>query len=258
MSTTILCQVGRAKSPYYIEDIDLHVSTIEELCYYLQNHLPLVDLSFFNMNLLDWMQEELEVPRLVRQLHRVLTEEPDPQLMDLILPVMQEAGWLDPGEEQAMRRELRAIDAQPAAMRLKRRADMLISYRKYARAIRSYETILKMPQADKLGDAFTGAVCHNMGVAHARLFQMEEAASCMEQAYARLRTGQTLRGYLFCVRAKDGDEAFRKLADRLGVDDAMREELEREMDREVPDDEPHDVDETLRKWVREYHRETDL
>ena len=116
MSTTILCQTKRASTPYYIEEVDLHISSLEELCYFLQNNLPLVDVSFFNMNLLDWLETELETPRLTAELYHELTENPDPQLPDLILPVMREAGWLSATEEKDMRTELRGRDAEPVAV----------------------------------------------------------------------------------------------------------------------------------------------
>ena len=261
MSTTILCQVARAENPYYLEDVDMHIGSIEELCYYLQNHLPLIDLSFFSMHLLDWIEGELGATRLAQTLHRILTEMPDPKLLDLILPVMQEAGWLNTEEERAMREELRAIDEQPVAVRMKQKADMLVAYKKYTRAIRTYELILTMKQTEKLGSAFAGSVSHNMGVVYAKLFQMDEAASCMKQAYAQMHTGRVLHDYLFCVRCGEGEEAYEKLAAELGADQEMRDTLDREMGIAGSGPEPenmNDVDDTLRGWVQEYHRETGL
>lgn len=258
MSTTILCQVARAENPYYLEDVDMHIHSIEELCYYLQNHLPLVDLSFFSMHLLDWIEGELGAARLAQVLHRILTEVPDPKLLDLILPVMQEAGWLNTEEERSMREELRTIDEQPVAVRMKQKADMLVSYKKYARAIRTYELILTMKQTEKLGSAFAGSVSHNMGVVYAKLFQMEEAAACMKQAYEKLHTAQVLHDYLFCVRCGEGEEVYEKLAEGLGADQNMRDSLDRDMQSLHSEEEPEDVDDTLRGWVREYHRETGL
>ena len=78
MSTTMLCQVARAENPFYLEDVDMHIGSIEELCYYLQNHLPLVDITFFSMHLLDWIEGELGAVRLAQTLHHILTEVPDP------------------------------------------------------------------------------------------------------------------------------------------------------------------------------------
>ena len=257
MSTTILCQIKRAGRPYTIEDADIRIGSIEELCYFLQYNLPLVDLSFFSASLLDWIETELEAPRLAGDLHRILTEIPDPQLPDLIMPVMREAGWLTVEEERAMRQELRAIDAQPVAKRLKQKADAYVTYRKYVKAIQLYDMILKLKQTEKLGHSFSGSVWHNKGVAHARLFQMEEAVLCMRNAYEQLHTMQSLRGLLFCVYMSEGEEAFRKTADELGVDPVHRESMAGEIRGLQVSEQPEDIGETLEGWVKEYRRETE-
>ena len=100
-----------------------------------------------------------------------------------------------------------------------------------------------------------------MGVVYAKLFQMDEAASCMKQAYAQMHTGRVLHDYLFCVRCGEGEEAYAKLAEELGADQEMRDTLDREMQTARSGKGPaeeEDVDDTLRGWVQEYHRETGL
>ena len=258
MSNAILCQVRRAETPYYIEEADLKVGSLEELCYYLQNNLSLVDLSFFSTKLLDWMTTELGALQLVQDLHHVLTEIPDPQLPELIMPVMREAGWLNDEEDKQMRAQLRAIDALPVVVRLKQRADSYVQYKKYARAIKTYDMILKLKQTEKLGHPFSGTVWHNKGVAHARLFQMEEASSCMRQAYDQLHTMQSLRSLLFCVRMSEGEDAFRREADALGVDPGSRDALAAEIRGIELPKEPEDPDGALEMWVKEYRRETEV
>ena len=257
-STTILCQIQRAQKPYYIEDADLRIGSIEELCHFLQYNLPLVDLSFFSTNLLEWMENELGTVRLVHDLHRNLTEIPDPQLPDLIMPVMRETGWLTVEEERVMRAELRAIEAQPVAVRLKQRADAYVWYRKYAKAVRIYEMVLKLKQTEKLGHSFSGTVWYNKGVAHARLFQMEEAVICMRSGYQQLHTMQSLRGLLFCVWMSEGEEAFRQTADELGVDPDRKDSLAGEIRGLQVSGTSGNIGETLDNWVKEYRRETEL
>ena len=43
MSGYILCQVKRAKNPYYISNISTNIYSIEELCYYLYHNIYLLD-----------------------------------------------------------------------------------------------------------------------------------------------------------------------------------------------------------------------
>ena len=43
MSGYILCQVKRAKLPYYIENISTNIYSIEELCFYFYHNIYLLD-----------------------------------------------------------------------------------------------------------------------------------------------------------------------------------------------------------------------
>ena len=70
MSKTILCQVPRAEHPYYVQDIDLNLYSIEELCCYIDQNLALVDLRFFGESLQAWLREELGLGGLADRLRR--------------------------------------------------------------------------------------------------------------------------------------------------------------------------------------------
>ena len=61
MSGYILCQVKRAKNPYYISNISTNIYSIEELCYYLYHNIYLLDETIINEQLLVWMKEELHL-----------------------------------------------------------------------------------------------------------------------------------------------------------------------------------------------------
>ena len=64
MSSLILCHKKKARRAYEIARIHRRIYTIEELCYYLCNHLYLVDYTIMNEKLCDWLNEELELSEL--------------------------------------------------------------------------------------------------------------------------------------------------------------------------------------------------
>ena len=74
MSGYILCQVKRAKNPYYISSISTNIYSIEELCYYLYHNIYLLDETIINEQLLVWMKEELHLRRLYHRLYVLLEE----------------------------------------------------------------------------------------------------------------------------------------------------------------------------------------
>ena len=59
MSTVILCSGNYAKTPYYIAEEDLHLYSVEELCYYLYKNAFMLQEDFFGDALLSWISQEL-------------------------------------------------------------------------------------------------------------------------------------------------------------------------------------------------------
>ena len=230
MSEVILCQVPRAKQPFYAEDIDLKLYSIEELCYFMQGHLALLSPDFFSPAMTDWLGGELHLHRLAETLEK------------------QRAGGAG------------LMEALPEEVRMKQKGDVLAGYEKYTRAVRCYQKALKLSEGGEhsTGGQFRGTVYYNAGAVFARLFQMEEACECMKKAFDLLQSSAARNGYLFCVRLKDGEKVFLQKCRELGTEEADREEMERQI-RSLPEPSvPKDVDAALNRWVREYHRQTDL
>ena len=54
MGELILCSHPIAAMPYYIDNISLNVYSLEELCYYIENHLYLIEADFMSEELCLW------------------------------------------------------------------------------------------------------------------------------------------------------------------------------------------------------------
>ena len=255
MSRTILCQVPRAEHPYYIQDIDLNLYSIEELCTYMDQNLALVDISFFGESLQAWLREELGLAGLADRLRDADEED---GLKGRILAVNAEISWLDVTEENMIRRELDKIQHLPLAIRMRRKADTLVHYEKYTRAIECYRQVLGMLKDTSLGEQFAGIIYHNMGVVYSRLFQMEEACDCMKYAYEKLHSMETLKNYLYCIYMNKGWDAYAAKAEELEVDAQTRQEMEQQIRSLHRKKRPDDVDKALDQWVRDYHRQTGM
>lgn len=59
MGELILCSHPIAAMPYYIDNISLNVYSLEELCYYIENHLYLIEADFMSEELCLWIGQEL-------------------------------------------------------------------------------------------------------------------------------------------------------------------------------------------------------
>ena len=70
MGSLILCHRTKAVQPYELVRLHKRIYTIEELCYYLCNHLYLVDYTIMNEQLCAWLEEELHLRELAETLRR--------------------------------------------------------------------------------------------------------------------------------------------------------------------------------------------
>ena len=57
MGSIILCHKKKARRPYEITRVHRKIYTIEELCFFLCNHLYLIDYTIMNEQLCDWLEE---------------------------------------------------------------------------------------------------------------------------------------------------------------------------------------------------------
>ena len=111
MSGYILCQVKRAKNPYYISNISTNIYSIEELCYYLYHNIYLLDETIINEQLLVWMKEELHLRRLYQRLYVLLEEKKN--IGEFILPIFKEINYLSHDQFREMNERLKRFEEQP-------------------------------------------------------------------------------------------------------------------------------------------------
>lgn len=229
MSGYILCQVKRARLPYYIENISTNIYSIEELCFYLYHNIYLLDSTILNEELCFWIRDELGLKKLAQKLYSLLDDEV--KVGDFILPIFKEINYLSLEEFRRLNQQIQKIAQEPEVLRQKLKGDYLMEHGKYVNAIKVYQKALFEKQEkhsseqDQLGGQFVGGIYHNMGCAYARLFQMEEAIGCFSKAYEHLRTMGSIKSYLYAVYMERGEEGFEKKARELSVEGEQWEEI---------------------------------
>ncbi|MEE0419830.1 MAG: hypothetical protein UDG86_07275 [Lachnospiraceae bacterium] len=226
-----LCQVKRAERPYYITSISTKIYTIEELCFYLQQNVYLIDQSIVNEELCLWIRDELGLKRLYRKLHEQLERE-DESIVKFIMPIFKEISYLTPGEYREIQDQIMKIEIQPEDLRRKMKADYLVKYEMYSNAVNEYYQILKERNPGNLGIQFYASILNNMAVAYAKLFLFEEAADCLWQSYGIVRSNETWKRYLSLLPLYLSREEYaRKLKD-LSVPKEQIRRIE-EQNREI-------------------------
>lgn len=283
MSKYILCQVKRAKLPYYIENISTNIYSIEELCFYFYHNIYLLDETIINEELCFWIRDELGLKKLAQKLYNLLDDEV--KIGDFILLIFKEINYLSLDEFRKLNFQLQKLSMEPEVLRQKLKGDYLMEHGKIVNAINVYQKALhekmegRTEENDKLGSQFIGGIYHNMGCAFARLFQMEQAISCFSKAYDYLRTMSSIKSYLYAVYMEEGEDAFEHKAIEFGIDEKRKEEILEEIEiaeKELFDTEDGkayakalefkkqgdltqyhaEIDHMLHRLTKEYHRST--
>lgn len=143
MSGYILCQVKRAKLPYYIENISTNIYSIEELCFYFYHNIYLLDSTILNEELCFWIRDQLGLKKLAENLYRHLDDD-DMKVGDFILPVFKEINYLSLEEFRKLNQQIQQLAKEPEVLRQKRKGDYLMEHGKYVNAIKVYQKALRL------------------------------------------------------------------------------------------------------------------
>lgn len=75
-------------------------STIEELCYYICNNLYLIDYTMVNRQLCNWIDKELELPKLAEKLREELRQ--NGSMEQFVLTILRESTIYATGDRKSV------------------------------------------------------------------------------------------------------------------------------------------------------------
>lgn len=258
MSGYILCETKKAEIPYFIENISTNIYTIEELCYYLYHNLYLIDETILNEGLCNWIQEELNLPKLSAKLRPNLGKYASAE--DILYPVFKEINYLTYEELRVLNGRMKKYDAEPLAVREKQKGDALIENKMYVNAIHVYQKLLEREDLEASRKGLTEKILHNLGCAYSYLFQMEKAVEYFFRAYEQSHSQKALVTYLLAFRSIRTPIEYESRITELHVDEDTRKEVGEALERFAKRPEiqvySQQIDGLLENMIREYHRST--
>lgn len=252
MGSLILCHNKKAKHPYEIIRLHKKIYTIEELCYYLCNHLFLVDYTLMNHSLCSWIERELEMRELSLALRNILAK--NGSIEQFILEILEASKIYTSGELQHIIKVLEKLKDHNDIEREKFKADTLFNNKEYDAAILIYRAILSNDVDESVGELFYGKIYANLGSCYGRQFLYEEAAGAYEKAYSIMKEQSILRAYLYsCYMAypeKDYMKMLSKNAEFLSMDRKMKDKIKE--DKKKVDLAVDEKD--FNNWKKEYRK----
>jgi tetratricopeptide (TPR) repeat protein len=252
MSSLILCHKKKAKKAYEITRIHRKIYTIEELCYYLCNHLYLVDYTIANGQLAEWLQGELELSELAEELNRLL--EQNGTIEQFVMTILSYSSIYTSGELKHIQDVLDRLKNQKPVEKQKYKADNLLESGSVKSAIMVYREILYGERDESMEGTFYGKVYACLGAAYGRLFLYKEAAKMYEAAYQICEDKDMLKAYLYASRNFMSGEEYMQLLQRSQLFQDMDSEITKTV-REVSDNVTVlQYEDTLEHWKNQYRR----
>lgn len=181
MGELILCNQEMAAMPYYLDSISLNVYSIEEICYYIENNLYLLDTDFMDTELCSWLEQELGEKQLAERLRKLIYE--NGRLSEFVALILKNGCYCDRDAENHIIGVLEEMQNKSAFECGKIRADRLMENQRYYNAVMEYRRLLQMRDESKNQPELSGNIWHNLGVAYGRLFLFADAAECFLNAY---------------------------------------------------------------------------
>ncbi|MCP1103404.1 tetratricopeptide (TPR) repeat protein [Aequitasia blattaphilus] len=229
MASLILCHPKRAKHPYEITRIHKKIYTIEELCYYLCNHLYLVDSTIMNHQLCSWIDRELELNSLARGLKFYLTR--NASIEQFIMEILEKSNIYSERELYQMQATLETLKNQKDVEREKYKGDTLFDSKEYEAAILVYQSILKKEWDTTVKKEFYGHIHASLGSCFGRLFLYDEAVRNYKEAVALTDDDLgIIKAYLYsCKQVYTPQEYTKMLSNNslyLSIDGKIKEETQ--------------------------------
>ena len=197
MGRYLLCG-KEAELPFEIEELDLRIYTMEELCYYIYNNLMLIGDDFVNEQLIGFIRNGLEMPEIADKIERFHTNASD--LDTTLTMLLSEVGYYSEAEMAVFQEALLKRRRTNGPERVRLKADGLAMRKRYYAAIRYYRTLLNEPKDSRVGPEFYLSVRESLADCYGQLCRFEKAFQTLAPIYEQTRQERILKKmYNICV-----------------------------------------------------------
>ncbi len=198
-----LIENRKAEKPFYHEAIAVHIYTMEELCYFMETHIYIIDTLWVNEDLYVWMDEELGAHKLVGELRQSRRMKED--VFTAAEMIFKASGIYSPQALSDIISLLNTMRGKTKVERRKMSGDLALMDGRYRQAAYTYMELLKKEYAVQMTEELRGNIFHNLGVVYARMFMFPEAAKLFMEAYSLRKDVRSRDAYLYAVNFLDDD-----------------------------------------------------
>lgn len=185
-----VCVGKYARSPYRVPGLEINVFSMEELCYCIRENAFLLDLSFLDDRLLEWIGRECGLRELANTLHPLVHKKGS--LSVFAITILRYTGFFDEETIRETEKVLKQGVGLSGIEKRKNQIDYLVKNKRYRSALRGYDELLRGWQSGESEGSgsdlaakkdFLAKIWHNKGVAYVGLMLYEGAAECFRHAF---------------------------------------------------------------------------
>jgi hypothetical protein len=189
----ILCSGEKAEHPWKVPEDDIRLYSIEELCYYIYNHIYSISEDFFTLELAEWIEKELRLPEVGQKLAGLVKNQNT--CKDLVVTVLCGSDYYVETEIQRLLFQMDKLSNMSEAQRKKYKADQWLKQGEIIPAGMEYRNLLRSKK-EGLTNKESGDIYHNLGITCLYTGTLEDAAKCFWEAYQKNGNKESLTAYL--------------------------------------------------------------
>ncbi|MGI6071634.1 MAG: hypothetical protein ACOX75_01280 [Lachnospiraceae bacterium] len=216
----------RSQIPYYIRPIDTNVYSLEEINYFLYNHMNMVYREFFCGELFDYIEKELEQAKLAEKLRQM--DEQDASIQDFIMCVLKESYFYSPNDLGAVSNLVLNINNMTRAERMFMEGASMMQKKQYESALKIYFDILN--NREGMSEAFYAKTAFSIGIIYARLFKAANANSFFTYAYELFPDPTYAKACVYMSIVNNDEEELLRCIIRYKVSDEALAAIHKKVD----------------------------
>lgn len=256
----------QSDKPYYIQAVDVNVYSLEEINYFIYNHMNLVYREFFCSDLFDYIENELKEKEIADRLRQM--DESGASVRDMIVYIIKASDYYSAEDINAVSELIININNLSRNERMMIEADSMMKQKHYGTALHIYLDILgTRDPADETGGRFYARVAFLTGVVYAKMFMCRNANTYFQMAYDLYEDPMYAKAGVYMSMICNDEEELLKAIIRYKVSDealeAMKKHLEKAEAQTVADAEyvkfeneiagEDGIEKQIAKWKNEYY-----
>jgi len=206
--TNLMLRTGRtAQNPYDWEQLEVSISSIEELCFQIVRNRYVIGQDTFTRDLFDWIDIECGLKELADTAKRIFSKSPlSPSVAETVAYILSYVGYNTAEEIKETVKVLEEFSNLDIYEKHLARADFLMENEHYHQAFDAYDKLLRSVSDSEENKQIRLLVSE--GIMNARMFAFSRAAELFRQAYEIRQDKEIYLRYLAAMRMKMTEKEY--------------------------------------------------